>query len=192
MLCKSCTVEAGAVFNMFTIAAISSRQTIVSKYLQNNKGVNWNGLTVDDFVVAACGFGSVVEACLTESKQGCVIGLPEGGFSFRDIAESRGLNVSTAHDCWEQWSRDGTASRRPSSRRPRGTIEREDPVFGVQLWSISLRLWRKFELQFVQQRHYELLEIGYFKDSSEPFPFSMPVLSSQSSLENGVEICSTF
>ncbi|GFU38866.1 hypothetical protein TNCV_3539911 [Trichonephila clavipes] len=36
---------------MFAIAAISSRQTIVNKYLQNNKGVNWNGLTVDDFVV---------------------------------------------------------------------------------------------------------------------------------------------
>ncbi|GFX71991.1 hypothetical protein TNCV_3330951 [Trichonephila clavipes] len=62
-LAESCTVEAGAVFYMFAIAAISSRQTIVNKYLQNNKGVNWNGLTVDDFVVVACVFGSVVEAC---------------------------------------------------------------------------------------------------------------------------------
>ncbi|GFX86129.1 cullin-4A [Trichonephila clavipes] len=49
---------------MFAIAAISSRQTIVSKYLQKNKGVNWNGLTVDDFVVVVCVFGSVVEACV--------------------------------------------------------------------------------------------------------------------------------
>ncbi|GFT27918.1 hypothetical protein TNCV_11161 [Trichonephila clavipes] len=57
---------------MFAIAAISSRQTIVNKYLQNNKGVNWNGLTVDDFVVVVfvVGFvvvvfvvGFVVEAC---------------------------------------------------------------------------------------------------------------------------------
>ncbi|GFV05009.1 hypothetical protein TNCV_757941 [Trichonephila clavipes] len=47
---------------MFAIAAISSRQTIVNKYLQNNKGVNWNGLTVDDFVVVVCVAGFVVEA----------------------------------------------------------------------------------------------------------------------------------
>ncbi|GFT83054.1 hypothetical protein TNCV_3464951 [Trichonephila clavipes] len=62
-LAGSCTVEAGAVFNMFAIAAISSRQTILNKYLQNNKGVNWNGLAVDDFAVA-CVAGSVVEACV--------------------------------------------------------------------------------------------------------------------------------
>ncbi|GFW69022.1 hypothetical protein TNCV_2919201 [Trichonephila clavipes] len=74
---SSCTVEAGAVFNMFAIAAISSRQTIVNKYLQNNKGVNWNGLTVDDFVVVVfvVGFvvvvfvaGFVVEACLVHQS----------------------------------------------------------------------------------------------------------------------------
>ncbi|GFW05488.1 hypothetical protein TNCV_436691 [Trichonephila clavipes] len=29
------------------------------------------------------------------------------------------------HDYWEQWSRDGAASTRPSSRRPHGTTERE-------------------------------------------------------------------
>ncbi|GFT10700.1 transposable element Tcb1 transposase [Trichonephila clavipes] len=45
---------------MFAIAAISSRQTIVNKYLQNNKGVNWNGLTVDDFVVVVFVVGFVV------------------------------------------------------------------------------------------------------------------------------------
>ncbi|GFT68443.1 hypothetical protein TNCV_4585281 [Trichonephila clavipes] len=65
---KSCTVEAEAVFNMFAIAAISSRQTIVNKYLQNNKGVNWNGLAVDDFVVVACVAGSVVEACVVHQS----------------------------------------------------------------------------------------------------------------------------
>ncbi|GFX98455.1 hypothetical protein TNCV_4002241 [Trichonephila clavipes] len=63
-LAESCTVKEGVVFNMFTIAAISSRQTIVNKYLQNNNGVNWNGLTVVDFVVVACVSGSVVEACM--------------------------------------------------------------------------------------------------------------------------------
>ncbi|GFV01481.1 hypothetical protein TNCV_2960751 [Trichonephila clavipes] len=63
-LAGSCTVEAGAVFNMFAIAEISSRQNIVNNNLQNNKGVNWNGLTVDDFVVVASVFGSIVEACV--------------------------------------------------------------------------------------------------------------------------------
>ncbi|GBM09106.1 hypothetical protein AVEN_5289-1 [Araneus ventricosus] len=63
---------------------------------------------------------------LTEFERGRVIGLREGGFSFRDIAERLGQNVSTVHDCWVRWSRDGTASRRPGSGRPRGTTERED------------------------------------------------------------------
>ncbi|GFW52068.1 hypothetical protein TNCV_2819371 [Trichonephila clavipes] len=49
-------------------AAIFSRQTIVNKYLQNNKGVNWNGLTVDDFVVVACVAGSVIEACVVHQS----------------------------------------------------------------------------------------------------------------------------
>ncbi|GBM95972.1 hypothetical protein AVEN_7268-1 [Araneus ventricosus] len=57
---------------------------------------------------------------LTEFERG----LREG--SFRDIAERLGQNVSTVHDCWVRWSRDGTASRRPGSGRPRGTTERED------------------------------------------------------------------
>ncbi|GFU68629.1 hypothetical protein TNCV_4741511 [Trichonephila clavipes] len=39
-----------------------------SKYLQNNKGVNWNGLTVDDFVVCGLRSGSVVEACISPSS----------------------------------------------------------------------------------------------------------------------------
>ncbi|GFW91339.1 hypothetical protein TNCV_737531 [Trichonephila clavipes] len=50
------------VFNMFAIAAISSRQTIVNKYLKNNKEVNWNGLTVVDFAVVACVAGTIAEA----------------------------------------------------------------------------------------------------------------------------------
>ncbi|GFV30201.1 uncharacterized protein TNCV_96781 [Trichonephila clavipes] len=63
---------------------------------------------------------------LTEFEPGHVIGLREGGFSFRDIVERFGWNVSTMHDCWEQWSRDSTASKRPDSRWPRVTTERED------------------------------------------------------------------
>ncbi|GBM75265.1 hypothetical protein AVEN_214586-1 [Araneus ventricosus] len=63
---------------------------------------------------------------LTEFERGRVVGLREGGFSFRDIAERLGRNVSTVHDCWQQWSKEGTASRTPGSGRPRGTTERED------------------------------------------------------------------
>ncbi|GBM11356.1 hypothetical protein AVEN_13584-1 [Araneus ventricosus] len=63
---------------------------------------------------------------LTEFERGRVVGLREGGFSFRDIPERLGRNVSTVHDCWQQWSREGTTSRRPGSGRPRGTTERKD------------------------------------------------------------------
>ncbi|GFU50649.1 hypothetical protein TNCV_2808541 [Trichonephila clavipes] len=64
-------------FGIADVAAISSRQTIVNKYLQNNKGVNWNGLTVDDFVfvvfvvgfaVVVCVAGFVVEACVVHQS----------------------------------------------------------------------------------------------------------------------------
>ncbi|GBM36106.1 hypothetical protein AVEN_179102-1 [Araneus ventricosus] len=62
----------------------------------------------------------------TEFERGRVVGLREGGFSFRDIAEKLGRNVSTVHDYWRQWSRGGTASRRLGSGLPRSTTERED------------------------------------------------------------------
>ncbi|GBO07957.1 hypothetical protein AVEN_220591-1 [Araneus ventricosus] len=63
---------------------------------------------------------------LTEFERGRVVGIREGGVSFRDIVERLGRNVSTVHDWWQQWSREGTASRRPGSGRPHGTTERED------------------------------------------------------------------
>ncbi|GBN15328.1 hypothetical protein AVEN_41166-1 [Araneus ventricosus] len=42
------------------------------------------------------------------------------------ISEILVRNVSTVHDCWQKWSREGTASRRSGFGRPRGTTERED------------------------------------------------------------------
>ncbi|GBN59442.1 Transposable element Tc1 transposase, partial [Araneus ventricosus] len=63
---------------------------------------------------------------LTEFERGRVVGLREGGFFFRDIAERLGRNVSTVRDRWQQWSRESTASRRPGSGRPRGANERKD------------------------------------------------------------------
>ncbi|GFV99184.1 uncharacterized protein TNCV_1511571 [Trichonephila clavipes] len=50
---------------------------------------------------------------LSEFERCLDIGLREGGFSFGDIAERLHLNASTVHECWEQWSRNGTTSRRP-------------------------------------------------------------------------------
>ncbi|GFV94544.1 transposable element Tc1 transposase [Trichonephila clavipes] len=70
---------------------------------------------------------------LTDFERGRVIGLQEGGFSYRDIAERLGPNVSTVHDFEEQWSRDRTASRRPGSGRSRSTTESEDRRIGRHL-----------------------------------------------------------
>ncbi|GFY32946.1 uncharacterized protein TNCV_2876951 [Trichonephila clavipes] len=103
------------------------------------------------------------EVLLTKFEQGRVLGLPEGGFSFCDIAERHGQNISTEYDCWKQWSRDGAASKRPGSGRPLDTT-----VFGVRLWRTVLRLRQNFELKLVPQCHNGLLETGYFKDSFEP------------------------
>ena len=63
---------------------------------------------------------------LTEFERDRIIGLREGGFSFRDIAERLDRDVSTVHVCWKKWSGEGTSSRRTDSGRPRGTAERED------------------------------------------------------------------
>ncbi|GFW23375.1 HTH_38 domain-containing protein [Trichonephila clavipes] len=66
---------------------------------------------------------------LTEFGRGHVIGLRKGEFSFHDIAERLGWNVSPVHDCREKWSRDSIASRRPSFWWSRDTTESEDRRF---------------------------------------------------------------
>ncbi|GFV76823.1 uncharacterized protein TNCV_4730431 [Trichonephila clavipes] len=52
---------------------------------------------------------------LAEFERDRVIRLREGGLSFRNVTEKLDRNVFSVHDCWKQWSRDGTASRRPGS-----------------------------------------------------------------------------
>ncbi|GFU53457.1 transposable element Tc1 transposase [Trichonephila clavipes] len=89
---------------------------------------------------------------LPEFERGRVTG--EGGFSFLDIAENLGRNVSTVRDCWEQWSKDGTASR-PGSRRSHGT-KRED--HRIQRTAVVHRNGTTVTTN--------MFEIGYF-DSSE-------------------------
>ncbi|GBM75879.1 Transposable element Tcb2 transposase [Araneus ventricosus] len=68
----------------------------------------------------------------TEFERGRVVGIRENGFSFRNTAERLGRNVSTVHDCWQQWSREGSASIRPGSGRPHGTTERENRRVAVE------------------------------------------------------------
>ncbi|GFW67133.1 HTH_Tnp_Tc3_2 domain-containing protein [Trichonephila clavipes] len=72
------------------------------------------------------GRASQDHADLTEFERGPVIELLRGGFSSRNIAKTLSRNVSTVHDCWERWLRDGTAPRRSGSGRLRGTTESKD------------------------------------------------------------------
>ncbi|GFV54573.1 uncharacterized protein TNCV_955541 [Trichonephila clavipes] len=103
---------------------------------------------------------------LTEFKRCHVKGLRENGFLYRHIAERLDRNISTVHDCWEQLSRDGTPSRIPGLNRHITLLRGKTAVFGVRLWRIVLRLRQKFELQLVPQRHNELLELSYFKETA--------------------------
>ncbi|GFX87851.1 HTH_Tnp_Tc3_2 domain-containing protein [Trichonephila clavipes] len=66
----------------------------------------------------------VEKLVLTEFE--LVIGLREVGYSNHDIQERLGRNVSTVHDCWEKWSKDGIASRCSDSVQTRGSTDRED------------------------------------------------------------------
>ncbi|GBM76208.1 hypothetical protein AVEN_55044-1 [Araneus ventricosus] len=102
---------------------------------------------------------------LTEFERGRVVGLREGGFSFRDIAERLGRNVSTVHDCWQQWSREGTDSRRLGSGWPRGTTDRRVRRMAVAHRTASAAEIRAAVGTTVTQR---TVKIGYFKDSFEP------------------------
>jgi transposase len=88
---------------------------------------------------------------LTELERGRVIGLREGGFSFRDIAERLGRNVSTVHACWSSGQMKVLLQE---DRVPGGHVallRGKTAVFGVRLCRIVLRLRQKFELQLVPQ-----------------------------------------
>ncbi|GBL86003.1 hypothetical protein AVEN_89064-1 [Araneus ventricosus] len=75
---------------------------------------------------------------LTKFERGRVVGLREGGFSFSDIAEKCGRNVSTVYHYWQQWSREGNTSRRQGFGRPCSTTAVCD-VSGVKLELIGGR-----------------------------------------------------
>ncbi|GFW40040.1 uncharacterized protein TNCV_5117231 [Trichonephila clavipes] len=58
--------------------------------------------------------------------QGHVTSMPRRDEAVLRAKKKLNRNVSIVQNCWEQWSRNGTASRRPGSRQPRGTTEREN------------------------------------------------------------------
>ncbi|GBN89135.1 hypothetical protein AVEN_139503-1 [Araneus ventricosus] len=84
------------------------------------------------------------DAWLTEFERRRVVGLREGGFSFRYIAERLGRKVSTVNDCWQQWSGEDTASRRSGSgghvAQLRGHLRARRPVACISLTPNHCRL----------------------------------------------------
>ncbi|GFT07649.1 hypothetical protein TNCV_4045841 [Trichonephila clavipes] len=84
---------------------------------------------------------------LIEFERGYSLGLREDVFFPAILQKSlvRNVSISTVHYYWEQWSRDGTTSREPGSRRPRGTSEKDDHhILCVRMWRLVLHLWQKF------------------------------------------------
>ncbi|GFW72864.1 uncharacterized protein TNCV_1267071 [Trichonephila clavipes] len=102
---------------------------------------------------------------LTEFELGRVIGIREDEFSFGDILERLGRNVSPVPDCWEQWTRDGIASRRPSYGWPRGNNERED--HRIRRTVVGHRTASEIRAE-VGTTATQQLEIGFIKDSTKP------------------------
>lgn len=79
-----------------------------------------------------------------EFECGLLIVLRECEFSYCGIADIVSRNVTNVNDCCQQWSREGTASRRPSSGQTRDTTEKEDR-FAQHKWLIVMRQQQKFE-----------------------------------------------
>ncbi|GBL72620.1 hypothetical protein AVEN_127880-1 [Araneus ventricosus] len=63
---------------------------------------------------------------LNEYERGHITGLRERRISSRNIAERLCRDISTVHDCWQQWSKESSVSRRPGCGRTRATTDRED------------------------------------------------------------------
>ncbi|GFX77074.1 uncharacterized protein TNCV_1072741 [Trichonephila clavipes] len=63
---------------------------------------------------------------LAEFEQGSMIELKKSGFSFHDIEERLGRNVSTVHNFWQQWSREEKIGKPLSQENYRPTTHREE------------------------------------------------------------------
>ena len=141
---------------------------------------------------------------LTEFEQDVLTKLLEGGFSFRDNTERLCRNVSTVHDCWEQWSKNGTVLKRPGSGLLRDTTEGYNHRIRRMAASHRAASAAKILAVFgttVTQRivgnmllHEQLRarRLVAWTSNSKPLSSATPVVSNQSSLEVGVEICCVF
>ncbi|GFV66302.1 uncharacterized protein TNCV_2737161 [Trichonephila clavipes] len=89
---------------------------------------------------------------LTQFGQGRVIGLREGGFSFRDILQK---DLARMYPLCMILGSSGQVLTLPQEDRIRGghveLLRGKTPVFDVRLWRITLLLRQKFELQLVPQ-----------------------------------------
>ncbi|GFV41295.1 uncharacterized protein TNCV_462901 [Trichonephila clavipes] len=142
---------------------------------------------------------------LTEFERDHAIGLREGGFSFRVITERLGRHASAMHDFWEQWSRDGTASRTQGPGRLRDTTEREDhrtsctSVARRTAFAAEIRvavdtavIQRTVRNRLLQGQLRARSPAAWYSNEFKAFPLAISVVSNQSSLEDGEEICCIF
>ncbi|GFT58501.1 uncharacterized protein TNCV_1249911 [Trichonephila clavipes] len=63
---------------------------------------------------------------LSQFERGRIIGMIEAGWSARQIARQLSRSDCVVRRCWDQWIREISFTRRPSSGRPRQTSRRED------------------------------------------------------------------
>lgn len=63
---------------------------------------------------------------LSDFERGRVVGLREGGLSFRQIAAHLNRSVSAVANCYHVWSEEGREQRARRSGRPRQTTARQD------------------------------------------------------------------
>lgn len=63
---------------------------------------------------------------LTEFERGRIIGLREGGFSYREIAARVQRNSSTVMRVWKQWTEENRTTRKTGSGRRKVTSARDD------------------------------------------------------------------
>ncbi|GFW60575.1 transposable element Tcb1 transposase [Trichonephila clavipes] len=63
---------------------------------------------------------------LSEFEKGLIIGMKTPGWSMRRVAGQVNRSECAAGNCWEEWTREGTHSRKTGSGTTRNTTRRED------------------------------------------------------------------
>ncbi|GFS68863.1 uncharacterized protein TNCV_409391 [Trichonephila clavipes] len=63
---------------------------------------------------------------LSEFERGLIIGIKTTGWSTRSVACQVDRSECAIRNCWEQWTREGTHTRKPGSGATRMITRRED------------------------------------------------------------------